>query len=176
MVRGAYGPGGTIWFVGRDALELTTSPRATLAASEPLKFQPTWESLKQFRCPEWFPDAKFGIWAHWGPQCVPTQGDWYARNMYQVRIQGHHPALESRGARDAHPPLQESRREVFRRARSHCDNFDCWNSRHHRWRKIARQEGLRFGVTEHMAWSYSWFNVNKLAPVPYAGRAPSVKR
>jgi alpha-L-fucosidase len=25
---------------------------------------------------------KFGIWAHWSPQCVPEKGDWYARNMY----------------------------------------------------------------------------------------------
>ena len=48
-------------------------------------FQPTWESLKQYKCPEWFRDAKFGIWAHWGPQAVPMVGDWYARKMY---IQG----------------------------------------------------------------------------------------
>lgn len=45
-------------------------------------FLPFWESLKAYRCPEWFRDAKFGIWAHWSPQCVPEQGDWYARNMY----------------------------------------------------------------------------------------------
>jgi hypothetical protein len=30
----------------------------------------------------WFRDAKFGIWAHWGPQSAPEQGDWYARRMY----------------------------------------------------------------------------------------------
>jgi alpha-L-fucosidase len=48
-------------------------------------FQPFWESLKSYQCPDWFRDAKFGIWAHWSPQCVPEQGDWYARNMY---IQG----------------------------------------------------------------------------------------
>ena len=47
------------------------------------KFQPTWESLKQHQCPEWFRDAKFGIWAHWGVQCVPAQGDWYAWHMYR---------------------------------------------------------------------------------------------
>ena len=29
--------------------------------------QPTWESLKTHQTPEWFRDAKFGIWAHWGP-------------------------------------------------------------------------------------------------------------
>ena len=29
-------------------------------------FQPSWESLEsQYQCPEWFRDAKFGIWAHW---------------------------------------------------------------------------------------------------------------
>ena len=47
------------------------------------KYEPTWESLKQYeQAPEWFQDAKFGIWAHWGPQCEPEQGDWYARFMY----------------------------------------------------------------------------------------------
>src|SRR5665647_1155672 len=46
-------------------------------------FQPTWESLtSQYQTPDWFRDAKFGIWAHWGPQCEPEHGDWYARNMY----------------------------------------------------------------------------------------------
>ena len=42
-------------------------------------FQPTWESLQRYQVPEWFRDAKFGIWAHWGPQCQPERGDWYAR-------------------------------------------------------------------------------------------------
>jgi alpha-L-fucosidase len=48
----------------------------------PGKFAPTWQSLQQYEVPEWFRDAKFGIWAHWGPQCQPEQGDWYARNLY----------------------------------------------------------------------------------------------
>jgi alpha-L-fucosidase len=46
-------------------------------------FEPTFESLKNYQCPEWFRDAKFGIWAHWGPQAVPMVGDWYARHMYE---------------------------------------------------------------------------------------------
>lgn len=46
------------------------------------KYKPEWESLKQWECPEWFKDAKFGIWAHWGPQCQAEAGDWYARHMY----------------------------------------------------------------------------------------------
>jgi len=49
------------------------------------KFEPRFESLYEFQCPDWFRDAKFGIWSHWGPQSVPMYGDWYARNMY---IQG----------------------------------------------------------------------------------------
>jgi len=46
-------------------------------------FKPTWESLQNYRIPEWYRDAKFGMWAHWGPQCEPEAGDWYARGMYQ---------------------------------------------------------------------------------------------
>ena len=51
-------------------------------------FQPTWDSLKAgYKAPDWFRDAKFGIWNHWTAQCVPEQGDWYARRMY---LQGDH--------------------------------------------------------------------------------------
>lgn len=46
------------------------------------RFEPTFSSLRQYQAPEWFRDAKFGIWSHWGPQSVPMFGDWYARNMY----------------------------------------------------------------------------------------------
>ena len=40
-------------------------------------FKPDWNSLTNYQTPEWFRDAKFGIWAHWGPQCEPEHGDWY---------------------------------------------------------------------------------------------------
>ena len=45
-------------------------------------FEASFDSLLQYQCPDWFRDAKFGIWSHWGPQSVPMFGDWYARNMY----------------------------------------------------------------------------------------------
>lgn len=54
--------------------------------SEPIAkgpFKPTWESLQTYKVPDWYHDAKFGMWAHWGPQCQPEAGDWYARGMYQ---------------------------------------------------------------------------------------------
>ncbi len=50
------------------------------------RFEPTWESLKQFTTPQWYMDAKFGIFIHWGVYSVPAFGnEWYPRNMY---IQG----------------------------------------------------------------------------------------
>ena len=49
----------------------------------PGQFVGTVESLANYSCPDWFRDAKFGIWAHWGPQAVPMEGDWYAKKMYQ---------------------------------------------------------------------------------------------
>ncbi len=46
-------------------------------------FEPTWESLKRYECPEWFRDAKFGIFVTWGVFSVPAQGCWYGRRMYE---------------------------------------------------------------------------------------------
>lgn len=45
-------------------------------------FEPTWPSLSNYQVPEWYRDAKFGLWAHWGPQCEPEYGDWYGQQMY----------------------------------------------------------------------------------------------
>src|SRR5947209_4769342 len=59
--------------------QLAGSPSAIAAGP----FEPTMESLTNYHCPEWFRDAKFGIWAHWGPQAVPMDGDWYARGLYE---------------------------------------------------------------------------------------------
>lgn len=48
-------------------------------------FQPDWENIaKNYKFPDWFVDAKFGIFIHWGPYAVPAyDSEWYARNMYQ---------------------------------------------------------------------------------------------
>jgi alpha-L-fucosidase len=47
-------------------------------------FAPTWESIRRnYRVPQWFVDAKFGIFMHWGLYAVPAkQSEWYARHMY----------------------------------------------------------------------------------------------
>ena len=47
----------------------------TTAALIAAAFLPTWGSLEaQYKVPEWFEDAKFGIFCHWGVQCVPEAG------------------------------------------------------------------------------------------------------
>jgi alpha-L-fucosidase len=73
--------------VGASASELPPAP-APIPAPDgfgvmPGPFQPTLESLSAYQVPDWYRDAKFGIWAHWGPQCQPEMGDWYAQKMYQ---------------------------------------------------------------------------------------------
>ncbi|MCL5283684.1 MAG: alpha-L-fucosidase [Armatimonadetes bacterium] len=47
-------------------------------------FDPTWDSLERYQVPEWYLDAKFGIFIHWGVYSVPAYGnEWYPRNMYR---------------------------------------------------------------------------------------------
>ena len=54
------------------------------------RYDPNWESLKKYTVPEWFKDAKFGIFVHWGVYAVPAYGDggnfgeWYGNYMYQA--------------------------------------------------------------------------------------------
>jgi len=141
------------------AEETNPAPVMVNTAAEPMpagKFQPTWESLKQYQCPEWFRDAKFGIWAHWGPQCEPEDGDWYARFMYiegsdQNKFHVEHYGPPSRfGFKDV---IHEWKAEnwdagklmaLYKRAgaqyffalANHHDNFDNWNSRYQLWNSV----------------------------------------
>lgn len=52
------------------------------------KYKDTWQSLQQYKVPEWYEKSKFGIFIHWGVYSVPAFGsEWYSRNMY---MQGSH--------------------------------------------------------------------------------------
>ena len=56
----------------------------SVAAQGP--FAPNWESLARYQVPDWYQDAKFGIFIHWGVYSVPAFGnEWYPRNMYKTR-------------------------------------------------------------------------------------------
>lgn len=51
------------------------------------KFQPTWESLANYKIPEWFRNVKFGIWAYWGPQCVEGLAiGWLVLCIWKIRL------------------------------------------------------------------------------------------
>ena len=80
-----------------------TDTYAQQEKAEQGKFEATWESLSQYEVPEWFRNAKFGIWAHWGPQCQPEAGDWYGRAMYEEGGDAYKWHLEHYGEPKAFP-------------------------------------------------------------------------
>lgn len=120
------------------------------------KFAPTWQSLEQYQVPEWFRDAKFGIWAHWGPQCESEQGDWYARHLYaEDHRQGkwhreHYGPPSQFGFKDvihrwkAENWNPEKLVALYRRAgakyffalANHHDNLDLWDSKYQPWNSV----------------------------------------
>ena len=68
--------------IGGTASALVLSRLGTAQAANGMLYEGTRHSLQSYRIPDWFRDAKFGIWSHWGPQSAIEEGDWYARNMY----------------------------------------------------------------------------------------------
>ena len=58
-----------------------------LSCNNPKKYEATWVSLQTHETPEWFRDAKFGLYFHWGLYSVPAyKNEWYSHWMY---VQGH---------------------------------------------------------------------------------------
>ncbi len=176
------------------------------------KYDPTWESLSQYnQAPEWFRDAKFGIWAHWGPQCQPGKGDWYARGMYDEGSWQYNWHVENYG----HPTIfgfkdvinewkaenwdpkklmnlyKKAGAKYFFTLGNHHDNFDLWDSKHHKWnsvnigpkkdivgawQKAAKKHDLYFGISIHSAHAWTWYETaqrsDKEGPmkgIPYDG-------
>jgi alpha-L-fucosidase len=140
---------GALWAGGQSEKKLNL-PIA------PGSFKPEFESFTQYQCPEWFRDAKLGMWAHWGPQAVPMMGDWYAKHMY---VQGHrqythhletygHPSTN--GYKDIIPLWKAEKWDpdrliaLYKKAGaryfvsmgSHHDNFYLWNSQLHKWNAV----------------------------------------
>ena len=142
------------------SISSTATPTVIVStATEPVangKFAPTWASLKQYEVPEWFRDAKFGIWAHWGAQCQPERGDWYAREMYSqsswkyrehVKRYGH---PSTNGFKDVIHAWKaenwdpEKLLALYKRAgaqyffalANHHDNFDNYDSQYQPWNSV----------------------------------------
>jgi len=211
--------------------ELMFSCKNKSGVNEPKMMEPSFtsdiESFRQYTYPEWFRDAKFGIWSHWGPQAVPRQGDWYARKMYESDIYNrqtnqptgkpsreylyhveHYGHPSKFGYKDIIPLWKAERwdpeklmalykrvgAKYFVSMATHHDNFFLWDSKIHRWNSVkmgpmkdvvglwqaaARKEGLRFGVSEHLGASYTWFQPSHrsdpsgpMKGVPYDGANP----
>lgn len=61
-------------------------------------YQDTWESLTDYNVPDWFRDAKFGIFIHWGVYSVPAfESEWYPKFMYDKTRASYHHHLETYG-------------------------------------------------------------------------------
>jgi alpha-L-fucosidase len=183
-----------LWIAGAClAATLVRAEPAPARTLEPGPFQPTWASLTQnYRAPDWFRDAKFGIWAHWSAQCVPEQGDWYARKMYLQgdKVNEYHTAHYGHPSKFGFMEIEhlwtaanwnpEKLMALYQRAgaryfvalANHHDNFDAYDSKYHAWNsvkvgpkrdivgewaKVARAHGLRFGVSNHSAHAWHWF-------------------
>ena len=120
------------------------------------KYTADWSSLTQYEIPEWFKDAKFGIWAHWGPQCEPEAGDWYARFMYYKDSWTHNYHVNKYGdptlfgfkdvinewKADKWDPetlvalYKTVGAQYFMALANHHDNMDLWDSKYQPWNSV----------------------------------------
>lgn len=124
-------------------------------------FTTSWKSLRNYKAPNWYRDAKFGIFLHWGPQTVPeNENGWYARQMYMqdsaewghtydyhVKHYGHPSQF---GFKDLIPLWKaekwdpESLVKLFKRTgakyivpvATHHDNFDNYPSTYQPWNAV----------------------------------------
>ena len=111
---------------------------------------------QNYKLPDWYRDAKFGIWMHWGPQCQPGDGDWYAKYMYD---QGR-PQYEFHLQKYGHPSkfgfkdvcndwkaekwdpaallkrFQGAGAKFLVQMANHHDNFDNFNSKFQPWNSV----------------------------------------
>ncbi len=215
LAAAAAGMSAPLWHSRARAAEASPISGAFDPAIAPGPFDGTAESLKAYQVPDWFRDAKFGIWAHWGPQSAAEDGDWYGRHIY---IQGE-PQYKTHLERFGHPSkfghkdickiwtadkfdpdhlmdlYKKAGAKYFMSMGVHHDNFDLWDSKYQpRWnsvamgpkkdivglfRQAAQKQGLKFAVSEHLAWSYVWWTVSHgsdktgpMAGVPYDGADP----
>jgi alpha-L-fucosidase len=134
-----------------------SQPRAFSLPEGGDPYQPQWESLQKHQCPDWYRDAKFGIYYHWGLYSVPAFGsEWYPHNMY---LPGrpeydHHVAVygplskfgykEFAAAFTAEHFNADAWVSLFKDAGArymgpvaeHADGFSMWESRANRWNAV----------------------------------------
>ncbi len=116
-----------------------------------------WKALGQaYSVPAWWREAKFGAWAHWDPQSMPEQGDWYARGMYmegRPQYEFHlkhfgHPSeygykdichnwvIDRWNPEELMSLYVEMGARYFMAMGCHHDNFDCFDSKYQPWNSV----------------------------------------
>ena len=140
------------------------APAETEPAETPApRYEASWESLRQKETPDWFRDAKLGIYFHWGPYSVPAYGnEWYAHNMYQPGhdARRHHEAtygpLNEFGYKDFIPQwkapdfdaeawvglFQEAGARFVASMGEHADGFALWDSDLTEWDAVDKAPGI----------------------------------
>lgn len=141
---------------GLAALLLTpmSARAADAAGAGQVRYEATVDSLNAYEVPEWFQDAKLGIFMHWGPQSIPgVAATWYARWMYEEGSVGYkyhcatygHPSKF--GYKDicklfTAPKFDQAQADrlvkLYKQAGAryvvpvavHHDNFDMWDSKY----------------------------------------------
>ena len=151
--------------------------RAIEALLDSGPFKPDWQSLRSHQDAEWFRDAKFGIYTHWGPVTVgssfaPGDSEWYGNQMYkpgEPAFAYHQKTFGEQktvGFKDLIPKFTGERFDaahwadiVYRAGAKfagpvamHHDNFALWNSSLTRWNAVAM--GPRRDIVGELAAAY----------------------
>ena len=158
-------------YAAKTSIEVTTKAasakptqgKETRTAKAPaIRFEPTMESLKQYETPEWYADAKLGIYMHWGPMSIPgVATTWYARWIYEQGCEGnkYHVATYGHPSKFGYkdicklfkaPKFDQAQADryvkLYKQAGAryvvpvavHHDNFDMWDSKYQpRWNSVA---------------------------------------
>ena len=141
----------------RPHSEVEANKPTTDVAVETGAYTADWNNLAAWECPDWFRDAKFGIWAHWDPQCEAEDGDWYARSMYGTGGQrttfynyfGHYPdhdwgykdfcrywTIANWNPGELIDLYYAAGARYFMAMGQHHDNYDCWDSPYQEWNSM----------------------------------------
>ncbi|TXG39246.1 alpha-L-fucosidase [Seonamhaeicola maritimus] len=127
----------------------------------PITYKANWESLKQHKTPEWFLDAKFGIYFHWGVYSHIGKGEWYSRQMYEVKDEG--------WGKDIRPyHLETYGKDVH--YHEFIDKFTAEHFNATEWAKLFKASGAKYvgPVAEHCDNFSNWDSkINKYNTVNY---------